>query len=170
MEATDFGGNPPYQKRLSQYAEKYSNNSEAKDAVKLYRTLLSHANEPVELIETGYLQVLTALLQSETDEISPLSGMALVREKVSKLWMMAGKRDQNPGTENNFARNTHSRRAAYILCEVCPIPIIFLGWEVGAPVISGINLEKTDPLYLVFVITVLPTDAPPGILCCVYSR
>lgn len=147
LKATDFGGNPPYQRRLSQYAKKYQNNTEAEDAVKLYRSILSKSDQPVELIEIGYPQVLTALLQSESDDICKLNGIELVKNKVSKIWMMAGKWDKNPDKENNFARNARSRKAANILCDICPIPITFLGWEVGATVITGDNLDKNDPLY-----------------------
>ena len=148
LNATDFGGNPPYQKRLSQYANNYHSNAEAEDAVKLYRTILASADSPIELIEIGYPQVLTALLQSKPDDISKLDGVELVKNKVSKIWMMAGKWDKNPDKENNFARNERSREAANIFCDICPVPITFLGWEVGASVITGGYLEKNDPLYL----------------------
>ena len=148
LNATDFGGNPPYQKRLSQFANNYHSNAEAEDAVKLYRTILASADSPIELIEIGYPQVLTALLQSKPDDISKLDGVELVKNKVSKIWMMAGKWDKNPDKENNFARNERSRVAANIFCDICPVPITFLGWEVGASVITGGYLEKNDPLYL----------------------
>ena len=148
LDATDFGGNPPYQKRLSQFANNYHSNAEAEDAVKLYRTILASADSPIELIEIGYPQVLTALLQSKPDDISKLDGVELVKNKVSKIWMMAGKWDKNPDKENNFARNERSREAANIFCDICPVPITFLGWEVGASVITGGYLEKNDPLYL----------------------
>lgn len=148
LAATDFGGNPPYQKRLSQFAKKYHSNADAKDAVKLYRIILASADSPIELIEIGYPQVLAALLLSKADEISNLSGVELVKNKVSKIWMMAGKWDKNPDTENNFARNERSRVAANIFCDICPVPVTFLGWEVGASVITGGNLDKNDPLYL----------------------
>ena len=148
LDATDFGGNPPYQKRLSQFANNYHSNAEAEDAVKLYRTILASADSPIELIEIGYPQVLTALLRSKPDDISELDGVELVKNKVSKIWMMAGKWDKNPDKENNFARNERSREAANIFCDICPVPITFLGWEVGASVITGGYLEKNDPLYL----------------------
>ena len=104
LDATDFGGNPPYQKRLARHAEKYRDNTEAENAVRLYRRILNDAESPVELIEIGYPQVLASLLQSEGDEISPLSGVELVKRKVSKIWMMAGKWDEDSAKENNFAR------------------------------------------------------------------
>ena len=148
LEATDFGGNPPYQKRLSQFSNKYKSNEDAQDAVKLYRTILASVETSVELIEIGYPQALTALLLSKGDDISDLNGIDLVKAKVSKIWMMAGKWDKNPGKENNFARNDRSRTAANMFCEICPVPVTFLGWEVGASVITGGNLDKNDPLYL----------------------
>ena len=148
LDATDFGGNPPYQKSLSPFAKKYHSNADAEDAVKLYRTILASADSPIELIEIGYPQVLTALLQSKPDDISKLDGVELVKNKVSKIWMMAGKWDKNPDKENNFARNERSREAANIFCDICPVPITFLGWEVGASVITGGYLDNNDPLYL----------------------
>ncbi len=148
LEATDFGGNPPYQKRLSLFSKKYHSNADAEDAVKLYRTILANTDSPIELIEIGYPQVLAALLQSKSDDICQHDGITLVKNKVSKIWMMAGKWDNNPDKENNFARNERSRTAADILCDICPVPITFLGWEVGANVITGGDLEKDDPLYL----------------------
>jgi len=148
LAANDFGGNPPYQKRLSAYAKKYQNNNDVQDAVKLYRKILADATAPIELIEIGYPQVLAAVLQSKGDEISPLCGLDLMKAKVSKIWMMAGKWDKNPDKENNFARNERSRVAASIFCDICPVPITFLGWEVGADVITGSNLDKDDHVYL----------------------
>lgn len=149
LEATDFGGEVTYQKRLSALAKKYHNNSDAEEPVKLYRKILADASEPVELIEIGFPQALTALLQSEADGISRLSGLELVKSKVSKIWMMAGKWDSIPGKEHNFARNMRSATAASTLCEICPVPITFLGWEVGANVITGGDLAKDDALYTV---------------------
>lgn len=136
LEATDFGGKPPYQQRLSHFSKKYQCNADAEDAVRLYRTTLANADSPIELIEIGYPQVLTAVLQSDPDDICNLSGIELVKTKVSKIWMMAGKWDRNPDKENNFARNARSRNAANILCSLCPVPITFLGWEAGANVIT----------------------------------
>ena len=147
INATDFGGKPPYQQSLSKYAVKYKSNSAAENAVRLYRKILADAAAPLEIIEIGYLQVVSALLESSPDDISAKSGEELVREKVSEFWVMAGKWDENPGKENNFARNARSRRAAAVFCEKCPVPITFLGWETGFDVITGDRLNKDDVLY-----------------------
>ncbi len=144
--ANDFGGNPPYQKRLAPFAQAYPANTDAKDAVKLYRELLAGATAPVEMVEIGYLQAFVALLQSGADEISSKTGMELVKEKVSKCWVMAGKWDADGEKENNFCRNERSRLAGALFCEKCPVPVTFLGWEVGFDVISGSRLAPEDHL------------------------
>ena len=145
-EATDFGGNPPYQKRLEPFARRYRANEDVEDAVRLYRRLLEESDAPVEIIEIGFLQVIAAVLESQPDDISDKSGMELIREKVPKIWVMAGKWDEDAGREHNFARNQRAIAGAKAFCEKCPVPVTFLGWEVGASVISGGTLQPEDYL------------------------
>ncbi len=149
LTATDFGGAPPYQKRLAPLAKRYFSNADAEHAVSLYRRLLAESEEKTEIIEIGYLQVIAAVLESTADGISPKTGMELVKDKVSKIWVMAGKWDEDGGKENNFARNARSCRAAAAFCEKCPVPVTFLGYEVGVDVITGDQLPKEDLLYQV---------------------
>ena len=149
FDATDFGGNPPYQKRLAAYASKFASNSGIGDAVSFYRKTLAESHERLEIIEIGYLQVIAGVLQSQGDEISEKTGLELVKEKVSKIWVMAGKWNVPNGKENNFARNERARKAGKIFCDLCPVPVTFLGWEVGATVISGGNLTDGDVLHQV---------------------
>ena len=148
-DATDFGGKPPYQERLSQYAKMYSSNEDVQDAVRMYRQILSEIDEKTEIIEIGYPQVLSNLLDSKADDITDKSGLKLVEEKVSKIWMMAGKWDEEKGLENNFKRNARSREASHRFLNMCPVPVTLLGWEVGYDVITGGNLKKDDHLYQV---------------------
>jgi hypothetical protein len=110
--ATDFGGAPPYQKRMVPLAVDRKCNDDAEDAVRMYRSVLAAAEEPLEIVEIGYPQVLTDTLLSLPDDLSPLTGVELFRQKVKKIWMMAGKWDEDGGLENNFCRNARSRRAA----------------------------------------------------------
>ncbi|MBQ7386956.1 MAG: hypothetical protein IJW03_02195 [Clostridia bacterium] len=151
LEAVDFGGNPPYQTRVRERFNPNGTNADAEDALGLYRRLLAAADEPVEILEIGYPQVLTALLQSEADEYSELSGIELVKSKVSKLWIMAGKWDKDGEKENNFCRNERSRVAAKALCELWPTPVTFLGWEIGIDVLTGGNLPESDYLHDILV-------------------
>ena len=147
LNATDFGGTPLYQKRLAETFCPDVCNSDAEDAVRLYRRLLASEKEKLEIIEIGYPQVLANLLKSGADDISEKSGLELFSEKVSKLWMMAGKWDADGEKENNFCRNSRSRVAGKEVCELCPVPITFLGWEIGYGVITGGNLKECDHLY-----------------------
>ena len=149
LDATDFGGNPPYQKRLAETLCPSVCNSDAEDAVRLYRKLLASESEKVEIIEIGFPQILSNLLKSSADDISEKSGLELVSEKVSKFWLMAGKWDADGEKENNFCRNPRSRIAGKEFCELCPVPVTFLGWEIGYGVLTGGKLDENDLLYQV---------------------
>ena len=151
LDATDYKGEPPYQKRLAEKFDPKGSNDDAEDAVRLYRRLLADSKEPVELIEIGFLQVITAVLKSGADDISEKSGLELVREKVTRLWVMAGKWDADGEKEHNFAKTQRARVAAKAFCELCPIPVTFLGWEVGVGVITGNAVSQDDPLHHVLV-------------------
>ncbi len=141
-EATDFGGHPPYQKRLAQRCESNITNEDAPDAALLYRKVLREAEEPVEIIEIGFPQVLNTVLEREPE---------LFAEKVAHIWMMAGRWDTLPGVENNFARNARSRRAAAAFCRNCPVPITFLGFEVSYDILVGGKLAPNDHLKQVLI-------------------
>ena len=76
--------------------------------------------------------------------------MYLLRlQKVSKLWVMAGRWDVDAGRENNFCRNTRSIDGGERFCRLCPVPVTFLGWEIGTLVITGGKLKPHDPLHQV---------------------
>lgn len=104
----------------------------------------------MEIIEIGFLQVVANLLLSKADDISEKTGMELVKEKVKKFWVMAGKWDEPNGKEYNFDNNKRSQIAGSVFCEKCPVPVTFLGWEIGADVITGDNLDENDILKLIF--------------------
>ena len=147
LEADDFGRNPPYQKRLAPLAKCCMSNEQAEDAVRLYRRILAAATEPVEIMEIGYMQVIAGVLESGPDDISDKTGVELFKEKVSKVWMMAGKWTADGEMENNFCRNDRTRIGSEKFCRLCPVPVTFLGWEIGFDVITGDNLAEGDVLY-----------------------
>ena len=62
------------------------------------------------------------------------------------MWVMAGKWDADGEKENNFCRNARSRMAGEEFCRLCPVPVTFLGWEVGYSVITGSKLSEGDHL------------------------
>ena len=147
--AVDFTGTPSYQKRLAAHPAAKRRNIDAEDAAAMYRRLLAQANEPVEIIEIGFPQVLAAVLMSGADQYSERSGVELFREKVAKVWVMAGKWDEVGGREHNFCLTQRASCAAEAFCRLCPVPVTFLGWEVGADVITGSHLSRQDHLYQV---------------------
>ena len=144
--ADDFGSEQRYQKRLASYTDKYKNNEGAEDAVRLYRRLIAEADGPVEIMEIGFLNVISDVLESQPDDISPLNGIDLFKSKVAKAWIMGGKWDEDGGKENNFFKNARARRGSHIFCEKCPVPVTFLGFEVGNTVLTADNLTEPDVL------------------------
>ncbi|MBV4440198.1 phage tail-collar fiber domain-containing protein [Clostridium tyrobutyricum] len=141
--AIDYGGTPPYQQNMLSYPHSYKSSADAEDAVHMYRRALASCAQKIDIICVGYTNNLSNLLKSPADDISPLTGLQLVIQKVNKLWLMAGHYPN--GSENNFTRNTRSRQAGAYVCANWPTPIIFLGWEAGNTVISGSPLKNYAP-------------------------
>ena len=145
--ATYVNEKATYHGKLAKFASNYTCNEDVPDAVKLYRKTLAEAGDKVEIAEIGFLQVLAGLLLSEPDEYSSLNGIDLVKTKVKKVWSMAGKWDEQGGREYNVYYSEASRNGAKTVCEKCPVPVTFLGFEVGYDVITGSALDKDDYLY-----------------------
>lgn len=136
-----------YQPRLAAETDKTDDDFE--DAVRVYRRLIAEAEGKVEIIEVGFLQVLSAAILSEADDISPKSGMELFKEKVSKVWIMGGKWSEQGGKEFNFSYTPFACKGASTVLEKCPCEITLLGWEIGAGVPTGNTLSRDDYLYQV---------------------
>ena len=151
LDATDYEGEPPYQHRLAKDYAPTLTNADAEDPVRLYRRLLAASEEKLEILEIGFLQVIAAVLKSGPDDLSPKSGIELVRDKVKKFWVMAGKWDADGECENNFCSTPRSRVAGKEFCELCPVPVTFLGWEISFNLLTGGKLRHDDVLYRVLV-------------------
>ena len=68
-----------------------SNYSQLPNGWELYRRLLAaQPDHSVSICSTGLVSSLVQLLASEPDDISPLSGIELVSQKVKCLYLMAG--------------------------------------------------------------------------------
>lgn len=147
--AFDYSGVALYQPRLATGRDAEAENRNAEEAVRLYRRALAGADERVDLIEIGFSQVLATLLSSPADDLSPLCGTELVREKVGHFWMMGGNWQSESFPECNFSRTQKARDAICAVLRDCPVPITFLGYEVGESVLSGGALRGQpwdDPL------------------------
>ena len=147
--AVGFAGRTAYQQRLALSGAAVRSNADAEDAVAMYRRLLAQSQEMVDILEIGFPQVLAGVLMSGADSYSPLDGAELFRRKVRKVWVMAGKWDEQGGREHNFCLNSCTGKGAEVFCRLCPVPVTFLGWEIGADVITGKDLRADDPLHLV---------------------
>jgi hypothetical protein len=126
-----------YQKKLASFCKTGFTNADCPEAYKLYRAALASAEEKAVIVDVGFPQIIMELLLSEPDEYSELSGTQLVESKVSEVILMGGRWDRKRGAEYNFIANRLSRRAAAYLCEHCPAPLTFLGYEVGRTVVTG---------------------------------
>ena len=135
--AFDYGGETRYQPRLAAGRDWRRENDGAEESVRMYRRLLAASGAPVDLVEIGFSQVLAALLTSEADEFSALSGAELVRQKVGRLWVMGGNWGENAVPEFNFSKTEKARNAICTVLRCCPVPITFLGFEVAETVLSG---------------------------------
>lgn len=147
--ATDYPGKPAYHSVCIKNTEQgtYMSNNDAEDCVSYYRRtlVLVPEEEQIDIICVGYPNALSRLLDSKADSISELSGVALVKSKVRCIWMMAG--NYPNGKENNFARTVRSRKAGTNVCLKCPVPIYFLGYNVGVDIPAGGGFQPDDLLY-----------------------
>ncbi len=138
--AVDFPGAPSYQEHLAKSGKVLRSNDDVPESLDFYRQLLNDAPEAsVEILSIGFTQELARLLREPEDA-------ALVRRKVTHLWIMAGKWDEQGGKEYNFCLDPLTRRSGNELCARWPSPITFLGWEVGFDVITGAGLPENDLL------------------------
>ncbi len=124
---------------VSRYPHSLKNNSQAHDAVKLYRELLaSQPDTSVTLITVGFLSNVAELMKSGPDRISTLSGMELIEKKVKKMVSMAGKFPE--GMEFNIEEDAEA--ASYVFAHWTTPELIFSGFEIGVKIKSGLGLVK----------------------------
>ncbi|KAI0402603.1 inosine/uridine-preferring nucleoside hydrolase [Xylaria palmicola] len=115
---------------------------EAWDPVALYRKVLAEAgDDSVTIVSIGFLDNLSALLNSTADSYSDLSGRALVARKVCELVVMGG--DYPSGYEFNFWGSNVSLTAHVV--NTWEGRVVFLGYGVGKDVKSGGRLMAEGP-------------------------
>lgn len=107
--------------------------SDAPEALRLLRQLLAaQPDGSVVLVQVGYFSNFAALLDTPTDELSPLKGRDLVKQKVKLLSVMAGA-FQTIGDNNHYPEfNVYKDiPAAQKLARDWPTPIVWSGFEIG---------------------------------------
>ncbi len=143
------------------YPHKTAKTSDAPDAVKVYRKVLSsQPDNSVVICTIGFFTNLSNLLQSEGDEYSRLNGKDLVAKKVKHLVSMAGVFPK--GKEFNVFCDAAS---SHIVAEQWPTEIIFSGWEIGNVVLTGKKLvqmnTENDPVKEAYALSFAEGD-PDG--------
>lgn len=125
---------------VADYPHKLNSTSEAPDAVSIYRNILSEQpDKSVTIVTVGFLTNLSNLLMSQSDNISPFTGMELVRKKVRSFVAMAGKFPS--GKEFNVYMDS---TASINVFNNWPGEIIFTGFEIGWEIRTGLRLMKMD--------------------------
>ena len=121
---------------------RFERNDQAENAITLYRRLLAASpDNNVIILSIGFFTNLAGLLDTESDEYSPLNGRELIRKKVQKMIAMAGKYPE--GKEWNIEKQP---KAARKVVEKWPTKIIFAGAETGEHLLCGQNIIQNSRL------------------------
>lgn len=122
------------------YPHKIQKNSDAMDAVKLYRKILSEQSDTSVVICTiGFFTNLKDLLLSQADEYSTMSGKDLVEAKVKRLVSMAGEFPE--GREFNVYCDTP---ASKVVTEEWPTEIVISDFSIGKNILTGKKLISAN--------------------------
>ncbi|MDE6411224.1 MAG: nucleoside hydrolase [Clostridia bacterium] len=115
--------------------ERYGFDDSAEDAVLLLRKTLALSKEKCTLAVIGPQCNLAALLRSKPDEISPLSGIGLVREKIERIYIMGGNFDGSlPCAEFNIEQDISG---AQLVGADCPVECVYLPFEGAHDILTG---------------------------------
>jgi inosine-uridine nucleoside N-ribohydrolase len=141
-----------YSKAIADRFPHALDHTKVSDAVKLYRKLLAEsADQSVVVVTVGPLKNIENLLRSEGDELSPLNGEELIRQKVSEFVMMGGQFPEGKW-EWNFAGGMPGV-TQYVLSHL-EVPVTFSGFELGVQIKTGEvfnRMDRNTPLYVGFL-------------------
>jgi inosine-uridine nucleoside N-ribohydrolase len=127
---------------IAKYPHAVKHNSDASDAVELYRKILSQQPDTsVTIITTGFFTNIAALLQSSPDNYSNLTGKELVNKKVKQLVSMAGRFPS--GAEFNVRIDAAASMYTFANWER---PVILSGFEIGVKIKSGLPLINNNSI------------------------
>ncbi len=114
-------------------------NATAPDSTTLYRRLLHTApDNSVVIVVIGGQTCIHLLLQSEADHegdgVINISGRDLIAAKVRELVIMGGNFADGEHPEHNINLD---REAAQTVADSWPTPIVYSGFEIGRPILTG---------------------------------
>ncbi|MEQ9065529.1 MAG: nucleoside hydrolase [Gimesia chilikensis] len=120
------------------YPHDVRSNEDLPDAVTaLRKTLMAQPDHSVVLIQVGLAANLADLVESKADEISPLSGKELIRQKVSLVSVMAGAFEPIDGNQHFLEaniRNGIKSMQRFVNQWPREVPVIWSGFEIGIAV------------------------------------
>jgi inosine-uridine nucleoside N-ribohydrolase len=111
------------------------------DALAIYRRILAaQPDGSVVICSVGALSNLEDLLRSKADNPGSLAGPELIRKKVKQTVIMGGGFPRTARPETNIILDP---AAAFTVVNEWPGPILWQGFEVGAALITGPELQGT---------------------------
>ncbi len=142
--AADIGAIQKWDSMLvSKYPHDLKNNSQAEDALTLYRRLLSEAKDnSLTIVTVGFFTNMSNLLNSSPDKISPLNGKELIKRKVKQLVSMAACFDGRMGTFKEFNVKIDAPASQNVF-DNWPGKIVFSGFEIGAKIFTGLPIKNS---------------------------
>ena len=140
------------------FATSVSDYSSLPDGWKLYRRLLAaQPDHSVCICSVGFVTALAALLKSQADDISPLTGVELVKQKVKRLYIMGGVFGDSEEPDFNFAQGITFAQDFFGLWPQ-EVDMVFSPMEVGQgieytpeQVIADISWTDVHPIKQVYL-------------------
>lgn len=124
------------------------------DVVNFYRMMLASSAEPINIVTLGQLTNISALLNSEPDVHSPLTGVELVRQKVKTLYILGCKANGQPENNMWYAGENYGinkwygtmgvTEAAINVAKNYPGRVVFMTAELGGVFNVGQFLKSED--------------------------
>ncbi|KAL1525528.1 hypothetical protein AB1Y20_020384 [Prymnesium parvum] len=153
---------------ISEFPSSIRNASQASDALLVYRTVLARAvDNSITVVAIGFGTTLLELLESPPDSASPLPGRWLAAKKLKKLVFMGGREifhhniaadafSEADPVEWNFGAcggkgcgrgydHVGAITARLLAAWPSTVPVVFVGFESGAPVHTGNILKSNAP-------------------------
>lgn len=141
----------PYTDIIQQeFVSSFPKGSECESSIALIRRTLAESVRPIALCAIGTLTNIRFLLESQPDDISPLNGTELVREKVYCLYAMCGDfSEQHLNNVPEFNIRCDIESAQYVFRHF-PAKIEILPFEIGRRIYAGAlllqNGKKENPV------------------------
>lgn len=132
------------------YPHKLTDGAKAPDATRLLRQVLAaQPDRSVVVVMVGFSTNMARLLASTPDDLSPLDGTALVRQKVRLLSTMAGAFGEKTAAkrfrEYNIIMDLPMAKTVFAQW---PTPIVASGWEIGDAIKQPAQSMREDYRYV----------------------